>query len=165
MQCESHPHRGMALPGPDCKWLWLFGLARDQSQSSTAPCLTSDFCKLASLSICSAVLRKYISPYMVRNIFSGVTFANGAKHSPLALNMQIFGFNANVDHAPLLLSFWSKSQSFAKAKTFFCSFFFETPLKHVAYAFNILSAKFGKGLHFCIAGDTNELNLQSILSL
>ena len=38
-------------------------------------------------------------------------------------------------------------------------------LDHLSDAFNILSAKFGKGLHFCIAGDTNELNLQSILSL
>ena len=31
--------------------------------------------------------------------------------------------------------------------------------------FYILSAKYGKGLHFCIAGDTNELKLNSILSL
>ena len=38
-------------------------------------------------------------------------------------------------------------------------------LDHLSDTFNILSAKFGKGLHFCIAGDTNELNLQSILSL
>ena len=38
-------------------------------------------------------------------------------------------------------------------------------LDHLSEAFNILSAKFGRGLHFCIAGDTNELNLNSILSL
>ena len=38
-------------------------------------------------------------------------------------------------------------------------------LDHVSEAFNMLSAKFGKGLHFCIAGDTNELKLDSILSL
>ena len=38
-------------------------------------------------------------------------------------------------------------------------------LDHIAEAFNVLSAKFGRGLHFCIAGDTNELKLNSILSL
>ena len=38
-------------------------------------------------------------------------------------------------------------------------------MDHLSEAFNILSAKFGRGLHFCIAGDTNELNLNSILSL
>ena len=38
-------------------------------------------------------------------------------------------------------------------------------LDHLAEAFNILSAKFGTGLHFCIAGDTNELKLNSILNL
>ena len=38
-------------------------------------------------------------------------------------------------------------------------------LDHLSEAFNILSAKFGRGLHFCIAGDTNELNLNAILSL
>ena len=38
-------------------------------------------------------------------------------------------------------------------------------MDHIAEAFNVLSAKFGRGLHFCIAGDTNELKLNSILSL
>ena len=38
-------------------------------------------------------------------------------------------------------------------------------LDHLSEAFNILNTKFGKGLHFCIAGDTNELNLNSILNL
>ena len=38
-------------------------------------------------------------------------------------------------------------------------------MDHLSEAFNILNAKFGRGLHFCIAGDTNELNLNSILSL
>ena len=38
-------------------------------------------------------------------------------------------------------------------------------LDHLSDAFNILSAKFGNGIHFCIAGDTNELNLNPILSL
>ena len=38
-------------------------------------------------------------------------------------------------------------------------------LDHLSEAFNILNAKFGNGIHFCIAGDTNELNLNPILSL
>ena len=38
-------------------------------------------------------------------------------------------------------------------------------LDHISEAYSILSAKFGKGLQFCIAGDTNELNLSPILSL
>ena len=38
-------------------------------------------------------------------------------------------------------------------------------LDHISDAFNILSAKYGNGLHFCIAGDTNELKLEPILNL
>ena len=38
-------------------------------------------------------------------------------------------------------------------------------LDHISDAFNVLSAKYGNGLFFCIAGDTNELKLEPILSL
>ena len=38
-------------------------------------------------------------------------------------------------------------------------------LDHISDAFNILNSKFGRGLHFIIAGDTNELRLQPILDL
>ena len=38
-------------------------------------------------------------------------------------------------------------------------------LDHIADAFNILSSKYGRGLHFLIAGDTNDLNLDPIISL
>ena len=38
-------------------------------------------------------------------------------------------------------------------------------LDHISDAFNILSKKYGRGLHFIIAGDTNYLNLQPILNL
>ena len=38
-------------------------------------------------------------------------------------------------------------------------------LDHLSDAFNIVSTKFGKGLHFIIAGDTNELRLKPILDL
>ena len=38
-------------------------------------------------------------------------------------------------------------------------------LDHISQAYNIISAKYGKGLHFIIAGDTNDLKLKSILSL
>ena len=38
-------------------------------------------------------------------------------------------------------------------------------LDHISEAFNILSKKYGRGLHFIIAGDTNDLRLDSILSL
>ena len=38
-------------------------------------------------------------------------------------------------------------------------------LDHINDAFNILSAKYGTGLHYIIAGDTNDLKLDSILNL
>ena len=38
-------------------------------------------------------------------------------------------------------------------------------LDHISEAYNILSTKYPKGLHFCIAGDTNDLKLTSILHL
>ena len=38
-------------------------------------------------------------------------------------------------------------------------------LDHISDAYNILSTKYGRGLHFCFAGDTNDLKLDSILSL
>ena len=38
-------------------------------------------------------------------------------------------------------------------------------LDHISEAYNIISAKYGRGIHFCIAGDTNDLNLGPILSL
>ena len=38
-------------------------------------------------------------------------------------------------------------------------------LDHISDAFNILSTKYGRGLHFILAGDTNNLKFDSILSL
>jgi hypothetical protein len=38
-------------------------------------------------------------------------------------------------------------------------------LDHISDAFNILSSKYGSGLHFVIAGDTNDLKLDAILNL
>ena len=38
-------------------------------------------------------------------------------------------------------------------------------LDHISNSFNILSTKYGRGLEFIIAGDTNDLNLEPILSL
>ena len=38
-------------------------------------------------------------------------------------------------------------------------------LDHISDAYNLLSTKYGRGLHFVLAGDTNDLNLQPILSL
>ena len=38
-------------------------------------------------------------------------------------------------------------------------------LDHIADAYNILGRKYGTGLHYVIAGDTNDLKLDSILSL
>ena len=38
-------------------------------------------------------------------------------------------------------------------------------LDHISDSFNILSMKYGRGLEFVIAGDTNDLNLDPILSL
>ena len=36
---------------------------------------------------------------------------------------------------------------------------------HIAITYNLLLAKYGSNLHFCIAGDTNKLNLSPILNL
>ena len=38
-------------------------------------------------------------------------------------------------------------------------------LDHINQAFNLISTKFGNGLHFIIAGDTNDLKLGNILNL
>ena len=38
-------------------------------------------------------------------------------------------------------------------------------LDHISEVYNILSTKYGRGLHFVIGGDTNDLKLDSILSL
>ena len=38
-------------------------------------------------------------------------------------------------------------------------------LDHISDAYNILSTKYGRGLHFILAGDTNDLKLEPILSL
>ena len=38
-------------------------------------------------------------------------------------------------------------------------------LDHIAEAYNLLCTKYQRGLHFIIAGDTNELNLSPILAL
>ena len=38
-------------------------------------------------------------------------------------------------------------------------------LDHISDAYNVLKTKFGRGLHFVLAGDTNDLKLDSILSL
>ena len=38
-------------------------------------------------------------------------------------------------------------------------------LDHLSDAYNIVSTKYGRGLHFIIAGDTNELRLKPILDL
>ena len=38
-------------------------------------------------------------------------------------------------------------------------------LDHISHAFNLISTKYGDGLHFIIAGDTNDLKLDNILNL
>ena len=52
-------------------------------------------------------------------------------------------------------SFYSKPDS--RKKTLF--------LDHISEAYNILNVKYGRGLHFALAGDANDLNLNPILSL
>ena len=38
-------------------------------------------------------------------------------------------------------------------------------LDHINQAFNVISTKYGHGLHFIIAGDTNDLKLDNIINL
>ena len=52
-------------------------------------------------------------------------------------------------------SLYSKPNSRAKSKL----------LDHISQTYNILSAKYETGLHFILAGDTNDLKLDSILNL
>ena len=54
-----------------------------------------------------------------------------------------------------LCSIYSKPDSRHKTKL----------LDHISFAYNVLSAKYQNGLHFILAGDTNELKLDSILHL
>ena len=52
-----------------------------------------------------------------------------------------------------------------------CSYYYTEKTKrsdfidHISEAFNILSAKYNPGLQFIMAGDTNRLNMKSILNL
>ena len=52
-----------------------------------------------------------------------------------------------------------------------CSYYYTVKTKrsdfidHVSEAYNVLSAKYSPGLHFILAGDTNRLNMKSILNL
>ena len=52
-----------------------------------------------------------------------------------------------------------------------CSYYYTESTKrsefidHISEAYHVLSAKYGAGLHFILAGDTNRLNLKSILNL
>ena len=58
-------------------------------------------------------------------------------------------------------------------KIVLCSFYYPGPksksktllLDHLCQSFQILSARYGKGLHFILCADANKLNLESILSL
>ena len=52
-------------------------------------------------------------------------------------------------------AFYSKPKSKMKTKL----------LDHIAETFNYLKSKYGDGLHFIIAGDSNDLKLDSILNL
>ena len=64
------------------------------------------------------------------------------------------------------------SQS-SKIKRIACAAIYSKPgsksktdlLDHISEAFNIVSTKFGEGVHFIIAGDTNELRLKPIMDL
>ena len=63
--------------------------------------------------------------------------------------------NASKIQKIALCSLYSKPDSRNKTKL----------LDHISLAYNIISAKFQTGLHFIIAGDTNDLKLDSILHL
>ena len=63
--------------------------------------------------------------------------------------------NASSIQKIALCSLYCKPDSRTKTKL----------LDHISYAYNLLSAKFPTGLHFILAGDTNELKLDSILQL
>ena len=61
----------------------------------------------------------------------------------------------------------------SKVQKIACCAFYSKPdsrkkslfLDHISDAFNILSLKYGRGLHFVLAGDANDLKLDSILNL
>ena len=61
----------------------------------------------------------------------------------------------------------------SKIKNIACAAIYSKPnskcktelLDHIAEAYHTLSTKYGRGLHFIIGGDTNELKLDAILSL
>ena len=55
----------------------------------------------------------------------------------------------------VIASIYSKPKSKKKTET----------LDHIAQTYNFLSTKYGKGLHWIIAGDTNDMKLNSILNL
>ena len=60
-----------------------------------------------------------------------------------------------------------------KVQTIACAAIYSKPghkhksdmLDHISEAFNIVNAKFGKGTHFIVSGDTNELMLKPIMDI
>ena len=62
--------------------------------------------------------------------------------------------NSMIKHIAVC-SFYSKPRSRSKSLL----------LDHISQAFNIISAKYTEGLHFILAGDSNDLKLDNILNL
>ena len=63
--------------------------------------------------------------------------------------------NDSIIQKIVLGSIYSKPNSKKKTET----------LDHIAQTYNFLSTKYGKGLYWILAGDTNDLNLDPILHL
>ena len=93
--------------------------------------------------------------------------ANSIKYDTENITNSLIQVLWGVEATPQNTSQFSKVQKIA------CCSLYSPPnsrkksllLDHISDAFNVLSKKYTKGLHFIIAGDTNDLKHESILNL
>ena len=93
--------------------------------------------------------------YIIRNLTQSlIEIPWGVEATWALITPKILTNNSMIKHIAVC-SFYSKPRSRSKSLL----------LDHISQAFNIISAKYTEGLHFILAGDSNDLKLENILNL
>lgn len=84
-----------------------------------------------------------------------ITVPDGVEAVWILLTPKLLKANKLIKHIAAAAIYYRGPKSTKKEQLF----------NHIAQTYHFLNAKYGNGLHFIIAGDTNRLNLSPILSL
>ena len=84
-----------------------------------------------------------------------ITVPDGVEAVWLLLTPKLRKANKHIKHIAAAAVYYRGPKSTKKEQLF----------DHIAQTYHFLNAKYGHGLHFIIAGDTNRLNLSPILNL